>query len=290
MMQTEKQLQEPATIQEAPPSLVEEILLETKARQHLGLFDLDRAAEQAKQRVEAHRVLMHAAIAATEPIHWLWFKDQQGNLRGRFNYAGAARIARVFGITVAAKGPVKIIDANGKKTAEVWGMASSIVLGITYDNIRAYRVQGEDFLGRATAVVGENDWIQSTQTALISKGVRILSGLVTVSPRELAEVWSITEDEVVKGGAMGHGFSTQERKAAGQNAGPSKLATDPQKKLLYAKAGARAKALPQAEVDGEMILREAIAQICGVEATIDTVTMDQVNRLIPFIDSWGAQS
>ena len=292
----------PTVIHHAPPTLVEEILEETRLRG--GLLDLEGAADQARARVTALTVLTHAAISVTKPIHWLLFKNPQGMIFGRFNYAGAVRIGTVFGITVTPKGPIRITENHGKrKTAEIYGTASSAVLGMTFDNIRAYRVEGEDFLGRpaddvtrefaggkskVVVGVGDNDWLQSTQTALITKGVRLLSGLVTVTPDELANVWEMSVDDVIKQCSMGHGFSTDERKAAGQSSGSGsgKLATDPQKKLLNTKANIRAKELPGAETDGETILRQSIASVCGPQATIDNVTMDDVNKLIPHIIAW----
>lgn len=294
----------PVLIQHAPPTLVEEILEETNLRSGSGLLDLEFAADQAEQRVKALTVLRHAAIGATKPIHWLLFKNQQGMIFGRFNFAGAQRIGMVFGITVTPKGPVKITETHGKrKTAEIYGTAHSAVLRLTFDNIRAYRVEGEDFLGRPsedtnysgrdgkpgkTVVgVGDNDWIQSTQTALLSKGVRLLSGLVTVTPDELAEVWDMSVDDVIKQCAMGHGFSREERQSAGQTSGPSKLATEPQRKMLFAKANTRAKELPDAGVDGKAILYECIMQVCGQGKTEADVTMDDVNKLVPAITSWG---
>lgn len=223
-MQTE-QLR-PTVIHHAPPSLVEEILEETKLR---GLLDIESAVDQAERRVSALKMLIRAAIASTRPIHWLLFKNKQDQVFARFNFSGAQRIATVFGITVTPKGPVRISSDHGKRrTAEVYGSARSAVLNVTFDNIRAYRVEGEDFLGRAAEDttrgegerakvvpgVGDNDWIQSTQTALISKGVRLISGLVTVSPEELAEVWEMSVEDVIKQCTMGHGFSSSERSSA----------------------------------------------------------------------------
>lgn len=277
-MQTEQL--KPTLIQHAPKTLIEEVLEETQLRQSSGLLDLEGAAEQAQARVTALTILRNAAIGATKPIHWLLFKNQQGMVFGRFNFAGAQRIGMVFGITVTPKGPVRIVENHGKrKTAEIYGSATSVVLRLTFDNIRAYRIEGEDFLGRpaddvvrtyeggkskTTVGVGDNDWLQSVQTALISKGVRLLSGLVTVTPEELGEVWGMSSEEVIKSCAMGHGFSTDERKAAGQSAasgGGGGTISEPQAKRMFAIANSRIKALGTDQIDAKTLTKLAIEKI-----------------------------
>lgn len=372
-MQTEQL--KPTVIHHAPPTLVEEILEETRLR---GMLDLESAADQAKARVTALQVLMHAAIGATKPIHWLLFKNPQGQVFARFNFSGAQRIGTVLDITVTPKGPVKISTEHGKrKTAEVWGRAYSAVLNVTFDNIRAYRVEGEDFLGRpsedttrgsgdrAKVVpgVGDNDWIQSTQTALISKGVRLISGLVTVSPAELAEVWGISEDEVIKQCTMGMGFSSEERNAAnvgqvvsearqkrmfgmakgrieekkysiksaelvrqcihavmpgakadevvtehydaicaliekwepGQTlaapASPAEADVTPdQVKMLKGKANDRAKALPDAQCDGDAILYECIFDVFGDYRPAEKIPQARLVDVVKEVTNWGAKA
>lgn len=289
-MQTEQL--KPTVIHHAPPTLVEEILEETKLR---GLLDIESAAEQAKQRVTALNVLMHAAIGATKPIHWLLFKNPQGQIFARFNFSGAQRIATVFGITVTPKGPVKISTDHGKRrTAEVYGKAHSAVLNVTFDNIRAYRVEGEDFLGRpaedttrgqgerakTVAGVGDNDWIQSTQTALISKGVRLISGLVTVSPEELAEVWDITPEEVIEKCTMGMGFSSQERNAA--NAG--QVVSEARQKRMFGIAKGRIDQLGVKAKSADVVSQCIHTFMPGAKA--DEVTLEHYDNICAAIEKW----
>lgn len=292
-------------ITQAPPSLVEEILEETRVR---GLLDLDRAAEQAQARVTALRVLMHAAIAATKPIHWILYKNPQGQVFARFNFAGAQRIAAVFGITVSPKGSVRIISDHGtRRTAEIFGTAHSAVLQTTFDNIRAYRVEGEDFLGRPSEDttyksgktvpgVGDNDWMQSTLTALVAKGVRLVSGLVTVAPSELAAVWEVSEEEVIRQCGMGHGFSREERASAGQPAASNKVITEPQQKRMFALASKRLAALKAANpqmptVPPRDIVREAIiAKAPDAAGEPAGVMMAEYDAVCAAIESWGGET
>lgn len=299
----------PVLIQHAPPTLTEEILEETQLRRGSGLLDLAGAAEQATQRVQALEVLRHAAIAATKPIHWLLYKNQQGMIFGRFNFAGAQRIGMVFGITVTPKGPVRIVDGHGiHKTAEIYGTAHSAVLRMTFDNIRAYRVEGEEFVGRPTldtergqgerkktiAGVGDNDWLQSTQTALLTKGVRLLSGLVTVTPDELAEVWDISVDEVIKKCAMGPGFKPEDRAAAGQSAGSGGgggTISELQQKRMFGIAGGRLKALKVTNVDAGTLVTTCIAKIMGTKSGGEVfapaeVTRGHYEQICTLIEKW----
>lgn len=295
-------------IPEASQSLVDEILAEQSQAESLGMVNLVHAARQAEQRIQSLMTLRAAALRLTSPIHWTIFKNPQGLVFVTPRNAAGELICQAYGIVPAPDGPPERSITHGDRA--VWiqtGSAYSRVLDLSATHLRAVCIEGHNFQGRPMKDVipdagrgklrpgvGDTDIIQSTMSQFRTKAAKVLSGIVTVAPAELAAVWAgmkgkpQTEEEVVKQCHMGHGFTADERGAAGQSAGTSKPATEPQRKMLFAKASQRAKELPDAAVDGGAILHECIIQVCGQDKTIESVTMDDVNKLVPLITNWGA--
>lgn len=280
--------------------VIREILEETAEREKLGLLRLENAAEQAQRRVDALQILHRAAIRATQPIHWLLMKNKQGQVFARFNHAGAERIGTIYGITVIPDGDVQIKEEAGKRrTAELTGSVTSETLGVTISSVRAYRVEGEDFLGRpaddytagtkVVAGVGNNDWIQSTQTALRTKAIRLVSGIITVSPAELAAVWEITEEDVLQQCTMGPGFSREERSAAGASGGSA--VNEKQVKRMFGIASGRIKDKGYKAKSAEIVqqcIEHVVRKVKGSSASTkpEDVTLDCYEAVCKLIETW----
>lgn len=268
------------------------------------LLDNEAAAALAEGRVTAIGTLRIAAIKATEPHQWVLFRDKQGLISARFKHAAAMTIGSFFGITVAPLTDVAIITPSDgrRRFAEIFGRAVSSVTGACYTRFRAYRIEGEDFAGRpakdvtyrsgSKAVgVGEEDWKQSTETALQSKGVRLCSGIINCSVRELSKAWDMEEDEVIAACAKGPGFG--KGGSAERSSSNTRPISPDQKRLLLGKASGRLKELKELnpdmpKVEPKDVVIECVVAACpAANGVVGNMPMAAVDTVIAAIAKWG---
>lgn len=218
------------TLQPPPPgpqSLVDEIL-EATALAETSVIFADNAVARAIAASEALDKLRNAAIKSTDAPTWTLFKDEQGRVFGTPAYAAAIRIATYFGIKTYPDGPAKIrtVDGTTNQFAEVTGRAMCMVTGAAIAGIRGKRFAHEEFTGRRqrtktnsgtgevyqTGVdVGLEDLKDAARTSFERKAICVLSGIIKMSVEELAGVWGVDVATVMRRGAMGHGFTKEER-------------------------------------------------------------------------------
>lgn len=294
--------------------LLREIIRETQiAQQSHALIDVEAAAAIMQERIDAMGTIRLGAIRATQPHQWTLYRDKSGLISARFKHAAAMTIGSIFGITVTPLDEVTIVPAKegNRAYAEIHGRATSVVTGVSVPRFRAYRVEGEDFSGRpaedttygsgAKVVgVGDNDWLQSTETCLQTKGVRLCSGLINCSITELRAAWEgaphnfKSDEDVIAACTQGHGF--------GSGGGAERKSTDTrpinekQQGLLRYKASNRLtelkKTIPDMpKITPNDIVKECLLKVAPIsQGKLAECPRSSMDAAIAAIESWGPGS
>lgn len=277
--------------QQIGKSLVQEILETERESKALGLVDWSDAVDRALGRAKAIESLARAAIAETEPHQWVRFQSKDGadRLRPR---VGAAMVINTY-FQISTKWGKPIVEGEGDdQYVLVTGVSRCGVTDVEIP-IRAKRFKKEDFVGRKIYTkpdgstkgidVGIEDVIDATISLFMTKSAIMLSGVHSISPKRAADIWGKTEAQVLADVEGGHGSRPKGRNG---QAGGARTMTEPQSKMLFAKASARIKALG-AKIDASALVDEALVQICGAGTKKETAPIAKVTPMVEYINAWG---
>jgi hypothetical protein len=242
-----------------------------------------------ERRVSTLQNLRLAAIKATRPDDWTLFRPKEGEPQGICGKAGCTKIGQLYGVQILNPTPVEIVTDGDKKVAQCFGDGYCALTGQIYPGLRGYRVAGERFTGRDPGEVGSQDLIQAARTALETKAVRILTGLVKVSLSELAAAWGLSLEETQSRCVRGAGYGKSKDREDPPSGGPAPSGSnghisEAQGKRAYAIAAGRAKELNAEGVDARAILKETARQIGVPEG--GKITRDQYDAWVEKIQKF----
>lgn len=277
----------------------------------IALHRPERAIEIVQNRIAILRATRRASLAATRGVDWTANKgkdDAPEDAVLMLRKSGAENVRKYYGISVHVHGPATIVTEGGRRYAVVVGDGVCGLTGEVVEQVTGRRGESEKFVGRAQEVVGLGDLLQAARTSLETKCVRMLTGMSSVTPQELAEAWGVEVREVLNRVVLGSGFGTsQERRrepgdddeeeggeapasrSTPRSGGGGGTITEPQAKRMWAKACARAEILGlKAREGGERILRAVLANR-GLQRS-NEVRRSDYDAACEEVDAWSPEA
>lgn len=230
-----------------PVELAKEERLALEAARQAGdmmavLQRMEDAAKILERRTELLGKIRRLAIRETNPVDWVLFQNNDGNVVAMLADSGAKKVAGVFGISTfnsrpknprGELEPLTIPYRDGRLGLRMWVDGHSVLTGARVDDLEVNIRSDEEFTGRRVDAdtdelksrpakgdpAAEGDLRASLGTRARTKVTRICSSLTNVPVEELEACWEGQSVGKKKKSAAdcrkGHGFGSSTERSAG---------------------------------------------------------------------------
>lgn len=196
----------------------------------------EKAEEAIKRMIAALGNIRIAAIGQTPALGWLLMKARDGSVIAMPTRPALDLFAHYYGITVFNMRPCEadgrplvqvtrgmtqertgyggqVIPPRPFIQGELWGDGYCALLQQRIIGVRGVRRDTEKFVGRDDQ---DQDFVESVVTALRSKIIKKLSGIVRLRPEEVAAAMGLTVDEFTRRAVKGSGFGNADQRQTAQ--------------------------------------------------------------------------